>query len=130
MSASFDSQNLRTVVLNIGIDKTFLARRNQVLSRAGFEVIDATGPSEALERVCARDVRIAIFGHRLPLADRLQIANELKRILPLIRIVVMYDQSASKTEHADAVLQINVPPADLVHTLHYLLAPDPKTHLA
>jgi type III secretory pathway lipoprotein EscJ len=48
-------------------------------------------------------------------------AEALRAVNSALRIVVMYDRSASKTEHADAVLQIDVPPADLVHSIEYLL---------
>jgi DNA-binding NtrC family response regulator len=124
------NENERTAVLNIGVDKTYLARRTQILSAAGFEVIEAGSAREAVARANGRQVRIAIFGHRLPAADRLTISSDLRKHLPNIRIVVMYDQSVTKTEHADAVLQINVPPADLVLTMQYLLSADAKGRLA
>jgi ActR/RegA family two-component response regulator len=122
VSAAIQDHQTATVVLNIGVDQAYLDRRHAILVQAGFQVIDAASAREAVTHARGRDVRIAIFGHRLGLSERLKIADELKRSMPGIRIVVMYDQSVSKTEHADAVLQINVPPADLVHTMQYLLS--------
>lgn len=111
-----------TTILNIGIDSRYLQRRHQILSEAGFQVIDAGTADEAFASLDGRPVRVAIFGHRLPLADRLTICSELRKRIPALRVVVMYDHSASKTEQADAVLQINVPAEDLVHTMQYLLS--------
>jgi DNA-binding NtrC family response regulator len=124
VSAAIQNHQSPTVVLNIGVDKRQVDRRHGILADAGFEVIDAFSAQEAMSSARGYDVRIAIFGHRLRLAERLNIAEQLKKSLPRLRTVVMYEQSAIKTEHADAVLQINVPPADLVHTMEYLLSDD------
>ncbi|HEY3928066.1 MAG TPA: hypothetical protein VGL89_06815 [Candidatus Koribacter sp.] len=109
------------VVLNIGMQKHYLARRREILESAGFEVCDATDARQAVTLCRQKAPHIAIFGHLLPVAERLQMAEALRAVNSALRIVVMYDRSASKTEHADAVLQIDVPPADLVHSIEYLL---------
>ena len=122
MTESYEEQPMKTAILNIGIDRPYLLRRHQILADAGFDVLDVTTPAEAETALQNPNVRLAIFGHRVPLDHRLAISAELKKRAPALRIVIMYDHSASKTEHADAVLQINVPPEDLVHTMQYLLS--------
>jgi DNA-binding NtrC family response regulator len=122
VSASVRKPIAAVVLLNIGIDRVELRRRRQILTSAGFKVIDATSAEEALHLTQKTNVRVAIFGHRIPAGQRLEISNVLKRQNPGLRIVVMYEASAQKTELADAVLQISLPPADLVHSIEYLLA--------
>ena len=121
MRKSNANHNVRPVVLNIGTDRQYLLRRSEILAAAGYHVIDTFLPDRALVLAKGKNVRIAIFGHRISAPDRVRISQLLKSANPALRLVVMYEQSASKTEHADAVLQINVPPADLVHTVEYLL---------
>lgn len=111
----------RPVVLNIGLQKHYLARRREILESAGFEVFDAGDTKQAVALCRQKAPQIAIFGHLLPASERLQMVEELRAVRAELRIVVMYDRSVYKTEHADAVLQIDVPPIDLVHTLEYLL---------
>ncbi len=111
----------QSIVLNIGINQKFLSRRQEILAGAGFTVVNAS-VEDALAAAAENDVRLAIFGHLVHPSDRLKISIVLRRRNPQVRLVVMYDHSAHKTEAADAVLQINVPPADLVHTVEYLLS--------
>lgn len=109
-------------VLNVGINQAFLERRQQILEGAGFTVVSTT-VNMALPAAKDHDnVRLAIFGHLVHADDRLKISEALRRKNPNIRLVVMYDHSVKKTESADAVLQINVPAADLIHTVEYLLS--------
>lgn len=111
----------KVIVLNVGASRPFLERREEILADAGFAVV-STPVNTALAAAHDHDVRLAIFGHLVHPADRLKISEELRRKNPAVRLVVMYDHSVKKTESADAVLQINVPPADLVHTVEYLLS--------
>jgi DNA-binding NtrC family response regulator len=110
------------VVLNIGIDHAYLLRRRKILAGAGYQVFDATSVGEALTLASRSGAHLAIFGHLIPPADRMQIGSALRAANPAIRVVVMYDRSATKTEQADAVLQIDLPPEDLIHTVEYLLS--------
>lgn len=122
MGKAVKKQNERTVLLNIGIDEQYLLRRHQILCGAGFDVIDATSVEEALTIASHSGIRVAIFGHRVPAIDRLTISDGLKRTNPGIRLVVMYNNSVSRTESADAVLRVDVSPDDLIHTVQYLLS--------
>jgi DNA-binding NtrC family response regulator len=115
-------RKFRTILLNIGIDSRYLARRREILAGAGFNVLDALSVKDALAIAKDHPVSVAIFGHRIAAADRLQISDELKRKNPKIRLVVMYDHSVSRTESADAVLRVDVAPDDLIHTVEYLLS--------
>jgi hypothetical protein len=109
------------VVLNIGISQSYLSRREEILRTAGFAVVNATVEG-TLVMIAEYDVCLAIFGHLVHPSDRVKLSDTLRRRNPNVRIVVMYDYSVRKTESADAVLQINVPPADLIHTVEYLLS--------
>ncbi|ABF42990.1 hypothetical protein Acid345_3990 [Candidatus Koribacter versatilis Ellin345] len=120
-SRAFRRSKRKSVVLNIGIHQKHLSVRETILSGAGFPVVSAS-VEEALAAAAENDVRLAIFGHLVHPSDRLKISIALRRRSPQVRLVVMYDDSARHTEAADAVLQINVPPADLVHTVQYLLS--------
>ncbi len=111
----------KPVVLNIGVQQKLLSHRETVLQSAGFPVVSAS-VEEALAASAENDVRLAIFGHLVHPSDRLKISIALRRRNPQVRLVVMYDHSARHTEAADAVLRIDVPSADLVHTVQYLLS--------
>lgn len=121
MSASVRKSVSKVVLLNIGVDVAQVRRRHQILTDAGFKVLDAESVERALKLATSPDVQVAIFGHRISARERLQISTALKRRNPAIRIVVMYETSVQKTELADAVLQIHLPAADLVHSIEYLL---------
>ncbi len=121
MSKAGRKQPSRSVLLNIGVDQAYLSRRHEALASAGFTVVDAASVEEGLKLAKGRDVQVAILGHRISPTERLKISQALKRGNSKIRLVVMYDRSISKTELADAVLQIDLPPTDLVHSIEYLL---------
>lgn len=121
MTEPSQKQGIHIHILNIALDRNYLVRRHAILSDAGFEVRDATSVKEVLELIQESVFQIAIFGHLLPAADRLRLSEALKQRNPSIRLVVMYNYSVNQTERADAVLQINLPPADLVHTVEYLI---------
>ncbi len=111
------------VVLNIGVHATYQARRDRILSRGGFRVLNAS-VQEALAVAADYEIGVAIFGHLVHPADRLKISVALRRRYPGVRLVVMYAHSVDKTESADAVIQIDVPAADLVHAVEYLVSQD------
>lgn len=122
MSRSVQKSVGPIALLNIGVDGAQLRRRRQILVDAGFKVLDADTVERAVKLAGISDIRVAIFGHRISSRERLEASNALKRSNPAILIVVMYETSVNKTELADAVLQINLPPADLVHSIEYLLS--------
>jgi DNA-binding NtrC family response regulator len=121
VSMAAEKLRVPTILLNIGVDRRYLARRREILASAGFTVRDAVTAEEALAGAQSSAVSIAIFGHRVPATDRVKISEALKRINPRIRLVVMYDHSISRTESADAILRVDVAPDDLIHTVEYLL---------
>ena len=112
----------RVLLLNIGVDREYRERRHKVLSAAGFSVIDASTVDRALQLAERQDLAVAIFGHLVRAEDRLRISSTLRAKNPAVRLVVMYEGSVKRTEHADAVLQIDGPPADLIHSIQYLLS--------
>lgn len=124
MGKALRKRNIPSILLNIGIDRQYLARRREILASAGFDVRDAMTGEEALAVAKGSGVSIAIFGHRVAARDRLEISEALKRSNPRIRLVVMYDHSVSRTESADAILRVDVAPDDLIHTVEYLLSSD------
>lgn len=123
MTAKGSSKDPRkTAVLNVGLDQEWLLRRQHILGDAGFDVYNASSFDEARQVSRGREFRVVIFGHLIPVAERLRIFEVMKKANPRVRQVVMYDHSATKTESADAILRINVRAGDLVHTVEYLLA--------
>ncbi len=119
----------KAIVLNIGVSQKHLVRREAILRDGGLAVASAS-VEQALATAAQHDVQLAIFGHLVHPSDRLKISIALRRQNPRVRLVVMYDDSAKQTETADAVLRINVPPADLVHTVQYLLCEGPPSAAA
>ena len=117
------------MVLNIGVSRSYLVRREQLLREAGFEVVNAS-VEQAEAAAGNSEVRLAIFGHLVHPSDRVKISHALRARNPRVRIVVMYDHSAQRTESADAVLQIDVPADRLLHTVEYLLGDGHPSSLA
>jgi DNA-binding response OmpR family regulator len=109
------------VILSVGYIKNLLSRRNELLERAGFTVIAATSAVQALS--AAREARpdLAIFGHGVPTEDRNSIAEALRAVHPAIHFIYLYRGHASYTEMADAILNVEGDPADLVETVRYLM---------
>ncbi len=73
--------------------------------------------------VSVRQIRadVVVIGHGLSLADRIKVEDAARQLHPKPRIVLLYDTSISKTEQAEAVLNINSEPQHLVQTIRYLL---------
>jgi hypothetical protein len=66
-------------------------------------------------------VDVVVIAHGLSLIERSDVQDTVRLLRPKPRVVLLYDTSISKTEQADAVLNVNSEPQHLVQTIRYLL---------
>jgi len=103
-------------------DKTDISAFHSAhLRDAGYRLHAVPTAAEALVHIRQIQVDIVVIAHGLSLVDRSQIENAVQVLHPKPRIVLLYDASISKTEQADAVLNVNCEPQHLVQTIRYLL---------
>ena len=91
------------------------------LRNAGYQVYAVLSREEAVSRIECSHIAVVVIGHGLTLADRSEIEAAARQQKPKPRVVLLYENSISKTEQADAVLNINNEPQHLVQTIRYLL---------
>lgn len=91
------------------------------LRDAGYQVHGVSSREEALASIEHAHIDVVVIGHGLSLADRTEIEVSARQQHPKPRIVLLYENSISNTEQADAVLNINSEPQQLVQTIRYLL---------
>jgi DNA-binding response OmpR family regulator len=91
------------------------------LRDAGYELHAVSTASEALISIRQLRIDVVVIGHELQLPDRVDIEDSIRQLHPKPRVVLLYETSISKTEQADAVLNINSEPQHLVQTIRYLL---------
>lgn len=91
------------------------------LREAGYAIHAAPTVREALASMRQERADVVVVGHGLSLAERVEIEDAVRQLQPKPRVVLLYDTSISRTEQADAVLNVNSEPQHLVQTIRYLL---------
>ena len=117
-------------VLSIGYLQDFLKKRNQVISSGGHTVTPASSVQQALDQAERGTFDVLVFGHGVPTIDRNFIAGHFKGNYPQISIIYLYDSHIEKAELADAILNVNGDPGDLVQTINYLCDRRPSSRSA
>lgn len=109
-----------SVVLSIGYSLPLLSKRNRLLRSAGFKVLTATSLARALRIANSHPLDVVVLGHRIPAGDRTRIAAKIKSIDLGVGIIMLYRDAIEHAELADAILNLNGDPYDLIQTIRYL----------
>lgn len=104
-----------------------------ILEMQGYVVLEAESGSAALDAVAGRDESIAalVTDVAMPEMTGIQLADQLRRRLPTIPVVLMSGFTASAVidegalDAGYAFLQKPFAPTDLLHRLQSLLASEP-----
>jgi hypothetical protein len=94
-------------VLSVEYSIPYLVKRHVALRKASIAVESASTLREALSLMRLGDFDVAVLGHGIAEAERDRIADVLLKTKPELRIVMMYAESISNAERADAVLSIS-----------------------
>ncbi len=109
------------VILFVGDKDEPSTRRSAALTRAGYDVLAVFTAEEALLELARTMVGVVVLGHHINRGDRLRIEEAVTRLRPRPRIILLYQASIAEAQLADAVLNVNGEPHDLVRTVQYLL---------
>ncbi len=90
----------KPVILCIEDNKAYLRLRRAVLEQNGYTVLGATTGVEALDMLRSSPVSLVISDHTLRDGIGTDLANEIRKIKPLIPIMLY---SAAMPEHLDDV---------------------------
>ncbi len=110
------------IVLSVGRSGRLLKTRNQVLHKAGFEVLSATSRARAVAQASRRAPDVVVIGHRISAEERIDIISRTKLIAPSALVVLLYSQQIERAELAHAILDVDGGPENLVQTIWYLFA--------
>lgn len=107
----------KVVIIGSLLEPTYNLSRQ--LKEAGFQKVKEKQLAEAALPK-GTTAEIAIFLPKTPKEPRNQIARQLRKENPSLKIVMLYDNTISGTEVADAVINANCEIDDLVKVLTYL----------
>lgn len=110
-------------VLLVSYQAAVFAPHAEALTAAGFAVTHAATMSAALGAVGPGKFELLVLAPNIPAGDRRRVEAEAKRRNRNIRIVLFYAGERERDVFASALLDISIPPADLVRTATELLAP-------
>ena len=96
-------------------------RRSSVLRAAGYALELVSTAEEALRSMRVAQFHLVVLGHAIASEHRIRIEKIIQRLRPKPRIILLYEVSIAQAEQADAVLNVNGDPQDLVRTVRYLL---------
>jgi DNA-binding NtrC family response regulator len=100
----------------------FLREREQTLRAAGFEVTVEQSCAEAAVAIRNGPFDAAVLGFSLPEEERNQLARDIKLANPEAKIIMMYFASVKNTDPADAILQSNSGPQELLRAINHILS--------
>jgi DNA-binding response OmpR family regulator len=99
-----------------------LQERERILRTAGYEVTTAQSCAAAAGLIGHALFDAALLGFSLPEDERNQLARDLKLANPATKIIMMYFASVRNTELADALIQSNAGPQDILRAVKHILA--------
>jgi hypothetical protein len=112
-------------IVIIGSLQAPMQELSRQLKEAGFSKVTEKRLSE-VELPARWRVGIVIFLPKTPKEPRNRVAQRLRKSIPSLKIVMLYDDAISGTEVADAVINSNCDIADLVRVLTYLSKNNPR----
>jgi CheY-like chemotaxis protein len=78
-----------TRLLSVDDEPMVLVTRRAILEISGFEVLNAASGREALQSIARQHIDLAIIDYRMPDVDGGVLARELKRLRPLLPIIMV-----------------------------------------
>jgi len=92
-------------VISVGTDDQLLSLREAVLRNAGFQVLTACDPGEALRHAGRNSAAVLLLCYSLPLTVRQELAEQFRRHSPSGRIVAITNEPQKRPPiEADAFL--------------------------
>lgn len=110
---------VRTTVLVVDKDISHLELRNRAMEMAGFSVISASGPREAISILSANSLRridVVVLAYHLPGMNGCILAEYLKDQYPKLKIV-LYTGVLDIPEDEMGSIDVFVPKADGIRAL-------------
>ena len=111
-----------TRVLLFGYMEDLLRKRHDALCRAGLEVTSVNSRNAALRLLENEQFDVVVVGHRVPSGDRNDVAMRA-RLARESRVIFLYRWSIRDAEPADALLNVDGNPQDLVAAIQRLASP-------
>lgn len=114
----------KTRILSVDDEPLVLLTRKAILEISGFEVLNAASSHEALRSFAAQQVDLAIIDYRLPDLKGDFLAGELKRLQPLLPIIMVSGGPVEEQSRAsvDCFLTKGQSPIRLLRETERLLA--------
>jgi DNA-binding response OmpR family regulator len=116
--------NSGPLVLSIDDDRVTLNVRQWFLENAGFRVVSALSGEQALNQFSSENFDMVISDERLPGRSGSEIAAEMKRLKPLVPVVLVTGASEALrgSNHADLVIVKGTQPDEFLAQIRELLA--------
>jgi DNA-binding NtrC family response regulator len=108
-------------VLLVSYVTELLQEREQVIRSAGYEVTAAQSLAAATTAIEQQIYDVAVLCFSVPEWQRTQLASELKRANPAIKILMTYFEAIPSTSLADALMSTSASPEDIRRAVHHLL---------
>jgi DNA-binding NarL/FixJ family response regulator len=107
------------VVLMIGRDRMLVETRSQVLRTAGYTVVTAYTPLQAIDQFLRGNFDVVLLCHSIPADGREHLAKVLRQQKSRIPIVCVACVDGQFDGFADATIEND--PKALIHSLRYVL---------
>ncbi|MGZ4841551.1 MAG: hypothetical protein ACXV5J_07380 [Candidatus Angelobacter sp.] len=108
-------------VLLVSYITALLQERERVMRSAGYEVTAAQALAAATAAIEQQVYDIAVLGFSVPEEQRTQLASQLKRANPAIKILMLYFEAVPNTELADALMPTSASSEEILRAVHHLL---------
>ena len=112
-------------VVSISRDRELLFLRAKVLESAGFTVINAMSPDEAVRALDRSAADALLIGHSIPNEQAMQLAQSAKRAHPQIKVCRIQRTWREQNDDGviDAFIDSQGSPEELVRCLQDAIAP-------
>lgn len=113
------------MILCIDDEQVGLQVRKMVLQRRGYKVLTALSGAEGLELLRANPVRAVVLDYSMPDMNGSQVAKEMKRLNPSVKILLLsayVDLPEGALEWVDKRTLKGVSPSALIDDLEQLLS--------
>ena len=115
----------KTVLLCVDDEPLGLEVRKVMLQRQGYDVLTATSGREALKVFAANQITAVILDYSMPEMNGCQVAAELKRLNPKVKILLLsayLDLPEEATKYVDARAVKATSPTAFLSALQQLLS--------
>jgi DNA-binding NtrC family response regulator len=113
-------------ILLVGYIADLLRERERILHAAGHEVTAAYSFVTASTAIDGELFDAAVLGYTVPENERNQLARALKQANPAAKIIMIYFDSLTHTQLADALLQTTASAEDVLRAVNHILNPQAR----